>query len=62
MPLINRTTEYSMSLRTVQCQKYFDFLKYSLTVVPLLVHPDTKKVYLLFTGRINQRREKKTFC
>ena len=32
-----------------QCQKSFDYLKDSLSVVPLLVYPDLQKPYVLYT-------------
>ena len=43
-PLIDHTKKYDRYKWTHQCQKYFDCLKGSLSVVPLLVYPDPKKL------------------
>ena len=48
-PLIELTKKFARFKWTVQCQKAFDYLKDSLTVVPLLVYPDTQKPYVLYT-------------
>ena len=48
-PLIFLTRKYAKFRWTEECQKAFDFLKDSLTVVPLLIYPDPKKPYVLYT-------------
>ena len=48
-PLIELTKIFARFKWTVQCQKAFDYLKDSLTVVPLLVYPDAQKPYVLYT-------------
>ena len=48
-PHIELTKKFARFKWTVQCQKAFDYLKDSLTVVPLLVYPDTQKPYVLYT-------------
>ncbi|KAK3097609.1 hypothetical protein FSP39_011373 [Pinctada imbricata] len=53
VPLINLTKKYARFKWTVECQNAFDFLKDSLTVVPLLAYPDTNKPYVLYTDASN---------
>ena len=48
-PLIGLTKKFARFKWTAQCQKAFDYLKDSLSVVPLLVYPDTQKPYILYT-------------
>ena len=48
-PLIFLTRKYARFKWTQECQKAFDFLKESLTIVPLLVYPDPNKPYVLYT-------------
>lgn len=48
-PLIDLTHKYSRFKWTEQCQIAFDFLKESLTVVPLLAYTDVNKPYVLYT-------------
>ena len=38
---------------TGQCQSSFDYLKQSLTSVPLLAYPDPNKPYTLYTDASN---------
>ncbi|KAK3107412.1 hypothetical protein FSP39_013983 [Pinctada imbricata] len=47
--LINLTKKYARFKWTEECQHAFDYLKESLTVVPLLAYPDTNKPYVLYT-------------
>ena len=48
-PLINLTKKFAKFEWTEECQTFFDFLKESLTTVPLLAYPDTSKQYILYT-------------
>ena len=48
-PLIALTRKYARFHWDEQCQKAFDFLTDSLTVVPLLAYPDPNKPYVLYT-------------
>ena len=48
-PLINLTKKSANIEWTKECQIDFDFLKESLTTVPLLAYPDTNKPYILYT-------------
>ena len=48
-PLFDLTKKFARFIWTPECQKAFDFLKDSLTVVPLLAYPDTRKSYTLYT-------------
>lgn len=48
-PIIELTKKYAKFKWTEQCQKAFDYLKDSLTVVPLLAYPDVNKPYVLYT-------------
>ena len=52
-PLIDLTKKYARFKWTSECQTAFDFLKESLTVVPLLAYPDTNKPYVLYTDASN---------
>ena len=47
-PIVALTRKYAHFKWSVTHQKAFEFLKDSLTSVPLLVHPDSKKPYTLF--------------
>ena len=48
-PLFDLTKKFARFHWTEECQKAFDFLKKSLTVVPLLAYPDIEKPYMLYT-------------
>ena len=48
-PLINLTKKFTKFEWTKECQIAFDFLKESLTTVPILAYPDTCKPYILYT-------------
>ena len=48
-PLIDLTRKYAKFKWSETCQKAFDYLKESLTVVPLLTYPDINKPYVLYT-------------
>ena len=50
---IELTRKFARFKWTAQCQKAFDYLKDSLTVVPLLIYPDTQKPYVLYTDASN---------
>ena len=52
-PLIDLTKKYARFKWTPECQTAFDFIKDSLTVVPLLAYPDTNKPYVLYTDASN---------
>lgn len=52
-PLIDLTRKYASFKWTSCCQEALDFLKESLTVVPLLAYPDTNKPYILYTDASN---------
>ena len=52
-PLIDLTKKCARFKWTSECQTAFDFLKESLTVVPLLAYPDTNKPYVLYTDASN---------
>ncbi|KAK7501761.1 hypothetical protein BaRGS_00007192, partial [Batillaria attramentaria] len=41
--------KYARFQWSAECQRAFDFLKESLSVVPLLAYPDTSKPYVLYT-------------
>ena len=47
-PLIKLTKKYAKFHWTPECQKAFDYIKESLTVVPLLAYPDINKPYTLY--------------
>ena len=49
MPLIKLTKKYAKFDWSPECQIAFDFLKESLTTVPVLAYPDTNKPYILYT-------------
>ena len=48
-PIIDLTKKYAHFKWTDNHQKAFDFIKESLTCVPLLVYPDPNRPYTLFT-------------
>jgi len=48
-PLIHLTKKYARFKWTEECEKAFNFLKSSLTVVPLLTYSDPNKPYVLYT-------------
>ena len=48
-PLINLMKKFAKFEWTKECQIAFDFLKESLSTVPLLAYPDTSKSYILYT-------------
>lgn len=48
-PLIDLTRKYAKFRWSETCQRAFDYLKKSLTVVPLLTYPDINKPYVLYT-------------
>ena len=48
-PLVQLTKKYAKFKWSPECEKSFDFLKDSLTVVPLLAYPDMNKPYILYT-------------
>jgi hypothetical protein len=48
-PLVSLTKKYTMFKWSDECQKAFDYLKESLTIVPLLTIPDPTKEYILYT-------------
>ena len=48
-PLVSLTKKYARFKWTEQCQCAFDFLKSSLTTIPLLAFPDPHKDYVLYT-------------
>ena len=52
-PLIELTKKYARFKWTPDCQSAFDYLKDSLTVVPLLAYPDINKPYVLYTDASN---------
>lgn len=52
-PIIHLTKKHAHFKWTREHQKAFDFLKNSLTVVPLLVYPDPNKKYTLYTDASN---------
>ncbi|CAC5377435.1 unnamed protein product [Mytilus coruscus] len=53
MPFGCSNKKYAKFQWDEECQKDFDFLKYSLTVTPLLAYPDLKKPYVLYTDASN---------
>ncbi|MCG7876478.1 MAG: DDE-type integrase/transposase/recombinase [Candidatus Thiodiazotropha taylori] len=52
-PIIALTRKYARFKWSEQCQNSFDYLKQSLTVVPLLAYPDPNKPYTLYTDASN---------
>ena len=52
-PVIALTRKFARFKWTDECQGSFDYLKQSLTVVPLLAYPDPNKPYTLYTDASN---------
>lgn len=52
-PIIALTKKYARSKWSIACQVEFEFLKESLSVVPLLSFPDRNKNYTLYTDASN---------
>ena len=53
-PLIKLTKKYAKFKWTEECQKAFDYLKESLSVIPLLGYPDVEKnFYILYVDASN---------
>ena len=52
-PVIALTRKYARFKWTDECQSAFEYLKQSLTVVPLLAYPDPNKPYTLYTDASN---------
>ena len=52
-PVIALTRKFARFKWTDECQGSFDYLKQSLTVVPLLAYPDPNKHYTLYTDASN---------
>ena len=53
-PLIKLTKKYAKFKWTEECQKAFDYLKESLSVIPLLGYPDVEKnFYILYVDTSN---------
>ena len=48
-PIVALTKKYARFHWNEECQRAFEYLKESLTVVPLLAYPDTSKPYVLYT-------------
>jgi len=48
-PIIALTKKHAHFKWSEACQKAFDYLKESLTIVPLLAYPDLQKPYVLYT-------------
>ncbi|XP_067655940.1 uncharacterized protein [Haliotis asinina] len=48
-PIIKLTKKFARFQWSKDCQRAFDFLKESLTVVPLLTYPDPNQPYTLYT-------------
>jgi hypothetical protein len=48
-PMIKLTKKYARFVWSDECQTAFEYLKESLSVVPLLAYPDTRKSYVLYT-------------
>ena len=49
IPLVELTKKYAKFKWTDECQKAFEYLKDSLTVIPSLAYPDLTKPYILYT-------------
>lgn len=49
IPLVELTKKYAKFKWTNECQKVFEYLKDSLTVIPSLAYPDLTKPYILYT-------------
>lgn len=52
-PVIALTRKHARFKWTDDCQRAFEYLKQSLTVVPLLAYPDPNKPYTLYTDASN---------
>ena len=52
-PIISLTRKYARFSWSNECQKSFDYLKQSITVVLLLAYPDTNKPYTLYKDASN---------
>ena len=52
-PIIALTRKYARFNWSDQCQNGYDYLKQSLTVVPLLAYPDPNKPYTFYTDASN---------
>ena len=52
-PVIALTRKHARFRWTDECQSAFEYLKQSLTVVPLLAYPDPNKPYVLYTDASN---------
>lgn len=48
-PLVSLTKKYAKFKWNGRCQQAFDYIKDSLTVIPLLSYPDPNKEYILYT-------------
>ena len=48
-PILDLTKKYARFGWSPECQKAFEYIKDSLTVIPLLAYPDTSKPYTLYT-------------
>ena len=49
IPLIKVTKKFAKFVWSEECQVAFEFLKTSLTTVPILGYPDVNKPYILYT-------------
>ena len=49
IPLIKLTKKFAKFVWYEECQVAFEFLKTSLTTVPILGYPDVNKPYILYT-------------
>ena len=47
-PIIDLTKKYARFQWNQECQRAFDYLKESLTIIPLLSYPDVNKEYILY--------------
>lgn len=52
-PLVSFTKKYAKIKWNDQCQQAFNYIKDSLTVIPLLSYPDPNKEYLLYTDALD---------
>lgn len=52
-PLVSFTKKYAKFKWNDQCQQAFNYIKDSLTVIPLLSYPDPNKEYLLYTDALD---------
>ena len=48
-PIVALTRKYSRFKWTNECQKAFEYLKESLSTIPLLAYPDPNRPYILYT-------------